>query len=280
MTNKYEVLTDYTRMVKEPGAESARMLHHIRALRDFSANGYDVKAGELGGLVESEANLSQEGGCWITRGAAAFGNAKVTGDALLHGECMVYDNARVGEQADISQSARVCGNAVVDGKAVVTDTCAVWGDAHIGGEARLTWSTSVSGNAVVEGSAYCANGAEIDDHAHIYGHAVVRSGHITGRATLMGSAHVHGSLVADDAKVTGDAFVDSCWVTHNCHVGGDAVLAFSLKAEAGEYLTGVHCGRGGKNAIFLKLAMAFKDHPRVSKFFMSKVHGMGQYFDL
>jgi hypothetical protein len=38
-----------------------RKLYRIQALKDF---GY-VKAGDFGGWVESESNLSQEGDCWI-----------------------------------------------------------------------------------------------------------------------------------------------------------------------------------------------------------------------
>ena len=37
-------------------------LHRIRALRDVRE---DVHAGDLGGFVQSEENLSQEGQCWI-----------------------------------------------------------------------------------------------------------------------------------------------------------------------------------------------------------------------
>lgn len=40
----------------------------IRALRDFS----NVKAGDVGGFVTSEKNLSHKGDCWVS------GNARVT----------------------------------------------------------------------------------------------------------------------------------------------------------------------------------------------------------
>ena len=39
-------------------------LHRIKALKDFR----NVDAGELGGWVESEKNLSQSGDCWIAYG--------------------------------------------------------------------------------------------------------------------------------------------------------------------------------------------------------------------
>lgn len=46
-------------------------LHRIKALIDFG----DVKAGELGGYVEKETNLSQYGDAWVC------GNAQVSSDA-------------------------------------------------------------------------------------------------------------------------------------------------------------------------------------------------------
>ena len=52
-------------------------LFRIRALFDF---GY-IKAGELGGWIESENNLSQSGNAWVSGNAEVSGNAKVYGDA-------------------------------------------------------------------------------------------------------------------------------------------------------------------------------------------------------
>ncbi|MCZ2159197.1 hypothetical protein NPX99_08060, partial [Bartonella sp. 220] len=38
-----------------------RTLYRIKALRNFS----DVKAGQLGGFIENENNLSHNGNCWV-----------------------------------------------------------------------------------------------------------------------------------------------------------------------------------------------------------------------
>ena len=56
-------------------------LHRIKALKDFG----NVKKGELGGYVESERNLSQEGNCWVYGNALVYGNAKVCGNAEVCG---------------------------------------------------------------------------------------------------------------------------------------------------------------------------------------------------
>ena len=68
-------------------------LHRIVALKDFS----DVKKGDLGGYIEKEGNLSQEGTCWVCDSALVCDSVRVYGSAL------VYD------------SARVCGSALVCG---------------------------------------------------------------------------------------------------------------------------------------------------------------------
>lgn len=76
-------------------------LHRIKALIDFG----DVKAGELGGYVEKETNLSQYGGAWVYRHAQVFGNAWVSDNACVCGNALVYGNAW------LSGNAWVCSNA-------------------------------------------------------------------------------------------------------------------------------------------------------------------------
>jgi hypothetical protein len=48
-------------------------LRKIRALRDFG----DVKAGDLGGWIEKEANLSHEEECWVSCNAWVYGDSKI-----------------------------------------------------------------------------------------------------------------------------------------------------------------------------------------------------------
>ena len=109
---KYE-LTDETIDV------SGTTLHRIKALKDFG----NVKKGELGGYVESERNLSQEGNCWVC------GNAKVCGDAEVCGNAKVYGNAWVFGNAEVYGNAKVYGNAWVYGNAEVCGNARVYGDA-------------------------------------------------------------------------------------------------------------------------------------------------------
>ena len=82
-------------------------LHRIKAVRDFDC----VKAGDLGGFIESEKNLDHDGAAWVTGDARVTDSARVSGDARVTGDALVTDFARVFD------AARVTGDAVVSGDA-------------------------------------------------------------------------------------------------------------------------------------------------------------------
>ena len=77
---------------------NGRTLFQIESLIDFGS----VKAGDLGGWIEKESNLSQVGDAWV------YNNARVSGDARVYGNARVYNNARVSGNAEVSGDARVC----------------------------------------------------------------------------------------------------------------------------------------------------------------------------
>lgn len=76
-------------------------LFRIKALIEFG----NVKAGELGGFVEKEENLSQDGNAWVCGNAWVYDNARVYGDACVCGDARVYGDVCV------CGDARVCGDA-------------------------------------------------------------------------------------------------------------------------------------------------------------------------
>lgn len=110
-------------------------LFRVRYLRDFA----DVKAGDLGGYIESEKNLLQDGDARVLDDARVYAKGNVGMDAVVKGDAVVAGNAYV--------SCR----AVVKDNAVVTDNAAVSGDAVVGGFASLHDTTHVVNNAVVGG---------------------------------------------------------------------------------------------------------------------------------
>ena len=108
--------------------EDGTVLHRIRAVRDFvTVDGALVNAGDLGGWIENEGNLSHDGKAWIGQEALVFGNAQVDIDATVcgraevHGTAWVFGDSRVYGNAEVCDHALVSGGADVCGDAIVRD---------------------------------------------------------------------------------------------------------------------------------------------------------------
>ena len=117
---KYK-LTDETKELYD------KTLYRIECIEAFS----NVKAGDRGGWVEFEGNLSQFGNAWVFGDAVVSDNAEVRGDAVVSGKAEVSDNAVVRGDAVVSGKAEVSDNAVVSGKAVVSDNAEVRDNAWV-----------------------------------------------------------------------------------------------------------------------------------------------------
>ena len=194
MNKKFE-LTEGTMVL-----DNGKVLHRIRAVSDFTlSNGATVHAGDLGGWVEKEDNLSQTGKAWVY------------GDARVYGEARIYDDARVFGKASVYGSAEVFDSARVFGSAEVYNAAAVYDSARVYGEARVGGSAAVFASALVYGKARIYGYAEICGDARVYEEAVVHCDSVVcGEARVYGTADVGGSArVNGSAKITGDAQVES-----------------------------------------------------------------------
>ena len=134
-------------------------LHRIKALKDFS----DVKAGDLGGWIEKEENLSQIGNAWVYSNAKVYGNAKVFGNAQVFGKAKVHDNAVVCDDAWVYDNAEVYGRARIFGNATVYLNAKVYDHAEVYDHAMVFVKAKICGNANVCG------------YAKICGNAVVKN---------------------------------------------------------------------------------------------------------
>jgi carbonic anhydrase/acetyltransferase-like protein (isoleucine patch superfamily) len=106
-----------------------KILYRIQALEDFG----DVKKGELGGFVQNESNLSHKGDCWIYENAKVYEEAKVYDKAKVYGEAKVYDKAKVYGEAKVYEKARVGGSALIHGNANVSGYTRIRGSIEISG---------------------------------------------------------------------------------------------------------------------------------------------------
>ncbi len=152
-SKKYELVNDHQIIV------DGATLYRVRALRDFG----NVKAGQLGGFIQSEHNLSQLGDCWVADDARVFDQATVSDHAQVLGRACVRDHARIGDKARVLGNAQVFengwvfksgvvfDNAMIYGSGQVRDDGMVYGEAHIFDHARVLAGGKVSGDARIGG---------------------------------------------------------------------------------------------------------------------------------
>ena len=144
-----------------------KKLFRIKALVEFG----DVKAGELGGYVEKEENVSQDGNAWVYGDARVYGNAWVHGNAKVYDDAWVHGNAKVFDNAEVSGDAKVYGNARVSGNAWVSGDARVYGDAWACGNAWVRGNARVYGDAWVSGNPWVSGNARVSGNAWVYGDA-------------------------------------------------------------------------------------------------------------
>ena len=159
-------------LTKETMCFDGVTLHRIQALKDFPG----VEAGELGGWVESEKNLSQTGNCWIARKAKAYENAEIRNNAGLTGEAIACGNST------ICDNTFVTNEAVISGFTYLHDNVVIYGKSVIDGEAVLHGNVGVIDAKIID--------------AKICDNVVIDSASVIGRVKLSGKAYIsNGAIV-------------------------------------------------------------------------------------
>lgn len=191
----------------------------IKALIDMPD--INVFKGDIGGFVQSERNLSQDGNCWIFDDAIVCGWAEVLDASQIRGNAIIIG----GNRCEISDYALVKDNAVVI-EAYIKDKCVIYDQAAVYGRA-------VSGNAEIFGNAFIYS-ADIKDNAKIYDNAELHGGGglgVSGNAKVYGNAKLNQSAysslyVSDNAQVFGKSYIYS-----NEGRETDAAFGWSLERD-------------------------------------------------
>ena len=209
MNGVYE-FTGETRNWSVDGKEIT--LKRIRCCRKFMCNlSVIIDKGTLGGWIESENNLKQNG--WVADEAIVCGLAVVTDNAVVKQRAVVWGNAYVGGNAIIGGNARIHGFCNITGSAMVIDDGEVYeyanlrdhvmvynkgkaggcvymsGASKIHGQAQASGTTVLSGFAEMFDSAKASGGLDYDNKARV---------EIKGNARVCGSAELYGDVRVGD----------------------------------------------------------------------------------
>ena len=202
------IVTKYELGARHPGLD----LRRIVALRSFYPL-LAVEAGDVGGWVSGEHNLSQDGYAWVFDDAMVMdeavveGNARITNNAEVRDHALVGGWTVVGDKVVVKDDAQVFGHATVSGNAQVSGKSRLYGNAWVADQVEVSGKAKVS--SFVSGFAKISDSATVTDHAlvggeaQVYGRAVVG-----GQAEVGGNAHIYGdALVGGQAQVGGNAVV-------------------------------------------------------------------------
>lgn len=146
-----------------------RKVYRIKAVIDFG----NVKKGDIGGFVESEANLSHQGNCWVYDDAYVIDKAKVYEDATIATNAWISDNAEVYGQARVYGRATIYHHAKVYDEARVYDDAKVYNSAHVFGHAIVHGHARIKGTMTSSNQVTVIDDSEVvitisDDKVHVY----------------------------------------------------------------------------------------------------------------
>ena len=206
MGNKKYELSDIT---MEFGIKT---LYRIRALKDFSG----VKAGDLGGWVSSENNLSQEGNCWIYDEAKCMDNARMYDDSCMYGYSEMYDSSRMhGDSkmhnySEMHNSSRMYGYSKMYGCSEMHDSSTMYGNSIMYGNSMMCGhskmfdnsemfdDSAMYGNSIMNGYSIMFDNSEMHDDSEMHDHSIMY-----GDSILKDEEKLYGELIS---KV--DKFID------------------------------------------------------------------------
>lgn len=197
MTLKYE-LTDET---KNQGI----LLHRIRALKDFG----NVKAGDLGGFIESMDNLSQDGDCWVYEHGQVMEEAVVEGNAKIKGT--------------VKDSAHIMGNSET-GPWTFVGSHAVLNNVKLYEKSQVLGSASVS-DTVMHGISQI-NGNSTVCNAALYGHALISDSNVkpagSDKVHMSDYSYIINADVSAALRMKDNSLIKECTVTKPMNLAGNA----------------------------------------------------------
>lgn len=223
-----------------------KTLYQIKALKDFKIKHggvFEVKKSDLGGYIEKEYNLSQNGDCWIAKNIYVLENAQIEDDAFIEGIGYIYGHSRILGEAYISNgdsddryelaifdNAKISGNVYFSQvNLIMKDNSEIYGDVR----AALT-NLTISENAVLCGGILGFSDKEIV----LSGNAKVWNSSLYGGCKIYENAQIYGGSIRDNAKIYGNSQIYDAVINGNAKIEGNTVVACDTNIGGHTYLCG------------------------------------------
>ena len=205
---KYTLRWPQKRIIVNQNGNYEATVYRIQALRDIPEHG--VKAGDAGGFVSNDSNLSQTDSCWIADDAEVLNQAAVMHNAFVGGNASVatspaawaspiylLNNARIIDNAVVrnytstpQRHMQISENAVISGNAYIENVGFILGSAKISDEVQLHGCQTIKDNVEIFGHAVLYQGVEVLGKSKVSGNVVLNSHALVRDSILDGSLQV------------------------------------------------------------------------------------------
>jgi UDP-3-O-[3-hydroxymyristoyl] glucosamine N-acyltransferase len=152
--------------------------YRLKSLKEFG----DVKKGDIGGYIRKYNNLSQFGDCWVYENAMITDDALISENAKIFGSSFISDNARITGNAKIYDCTKVYHNSYITGNTVIKGFVSISSNAEISGNVIIKDFARVSGKV--------SGNVEISENVIVCSNTV-----LSGNTKLFGS-----KLIGDDLQ--------------------------------------------------------------------------------
>ena len=192
-------------------------LTRIEAVIDFG----NVKAGTLGGYIQTSDNLSHEGLCWVGDEAYVYEFGRVSKDALacgksvIRGRACATDRSVICDRALLNDHVLACDDAIIGALSYISGVSTISGNASVFCESfgqRCRYPNAQDFAVITENSTLLDRGV-VGDWGVLRGYSVLRgNSRLTGHGTATGHTLLDGkSRVMDWGYVT--EYAELCGTT-------------------------------------------------------------------
>ena len=188
---KYEILIDKENTIEFKG----RILHRIRALKNFN----DVKTGDIGGFVESEWNLSQEGNCWIYDDAKSMDSAKCTDESQMYNGSCMYDNSRMLDNSRMYDNAMMYDNSKMFDNSKMYDNSRMYYYSKMCDNSRMCDYSRMYDNTIMYDNSEMYDYSEMCNNSKMYDNSKMYN-----NSTMYDNSSLHGNAKASNNAILKD----------------------------------------------------------------------------
>ena len=204
-----------------------RTLYRIKATKDFS----DVNKGDLGGWVQYEENLSQQGNCWLYDDSKCMDESRVTDNSIMRDFTEMYNCSKMHDYSKMYDYSKMCGCSEmynfteIHGYSKMCDSSKIHDYSKMYAYTEMHDSSEMYDYSEMHGSSEMYDYSEMHNYSKMYSDSIIYdyskmydharmfadsamfgASEMHDYSEMHGSSRMHGSMLKDKEKLHGELF--------------------------------------------------------------------------